>query len=340
VNPIERAVRRVDRFQQHHPALGFPFAVVKKFGDDQGGNLAALVAYYGFFAVFLLLTTLLLILGIALEGNAALQRKILTSALTQFPVIGDQLRGRLGSLGGSGVALAFSVLGAVWGGLGAINAMQTALNTVWDVPFKDRPNFLFSRLRALLMLVVLGTGVVGAAVVSGVAGGTGHASLWPFRAVALLLSTGLNLGVFLLAFRILTSADVSWGDVLPGAALAGVLWTGLQTFGGFYVGHVLKGATQVYGTLAFVIALFAWIYLAAQITLMCAELNVVRCRRLWPRSITQPPLTGADREAFSSYAEAQARRPEQLVDVTFSPDAERDPMREAEGESRSDRGAG
>jgi hypothetical protein len=51
MNPIERVLRRVDRYQQRHSWLGFLFAVVKKFGDDKGGNLTALLAWNGFFAL-------------------------------------------------------------------------------------------------------------------------------------------------------------------------------------------------------------------------------------------------------------------------------------------------
>jgi membrane protein len=51
MNPLDKGVRRVDGFQQSRPPFAFVFAVVKKFGDDHAGNLAALVAYYGFFSL-------------------------------------------------------------------------------------------------------------------------------------------------------------------------------------------------------------------------------------------------------------------------------------------------
>ena len=123
----------------------------------------------------------------------------------------------------------------------------------------------------------------------------------------------MNLALFLLAFRILTSADVSWGDVFPGAALAAIAWTALQALGGYFVRHQLEGATETYGTFATVIGLLAWMYLGAQATLLAAEVNVVRKRRLWPRAIVQPPLTDADERALRSYAEQEERRPEEDV---------------------------
>src|SRR6266498_5469892 len=111
MNAIERNIRRIDAFQQRHPALAFPFGVVKKFGDDQAGNLAALIAYYGFFSLFPLLLVFVTVLGFVLEGNSDLQDSILHSALAQFPVIGDQIRSNVHSLSGSGLSLAVGIAG-------------------------------------------------------------------------------------------------------------------------------------------------------------------------------------------------------------------------------------
>ena len=62
-------------------------------------------------------------------------------------------------------------------------------------------------------------------------------------------------------------------------------WTVLQAIGGYYVGHQLKGASQTYGMFAVVIGLLSWLYLQAQITVLAAEINVVRKHRLWPRKL-------------------------------------------------------
>ena len=48
MNAVGKLVKWVDHAQQDHRWLAFPIAVWKKFGDDQAGNLAALIAYYGF----------------------------------------------------------------------------------------------------------------------------------------------------------------------------------------------------------------------------------------------------------------------------------------------------
>jgi uncharacterized BrkB/YihY/UPF0761 family membrane protein len=117
------------------------------------------------------------------------------------------------------------------------------------------------------------------------------------------------------AFRILTTEEVSWADVRPGAIVAAVAWTALQALGGYFVSNQLQGASGTYGTFATVIGLLAWIYLGAQVTLLAAEINVVYKRHLWPRAIVQPPLTDADQRALTAYAKQEERRPEEEIQV-------------------------
>jgi len=47
--------RRLDAVQERRPWLAFPVAVMRKFGDDRGSSLAALISYYTFFSLFPLL---------------------------------------------------------------------------------------------------------------------------------------------------------------------------------------------------------------------------------------------------------------------------------------------
>ncbi|HEX2030689.1 MAG TPA: YhjD/YihY/BrkB family envelope integrity protein, partial [Actinomycetota bacterium] len=136
----------------------------------------------------------------------------------------------------------------------------------------------------------------------------------------------LNLLVFAVGFRVLTVADVSWRDVLPGAVAAAVVWTALQALGGYIIGHRLEGATDTYGAFAVVIGLLTWLYLGGQITLLTAEVNVVRVRRLWPRSLRQEEdLTEADRRALRELARVEERLERQDVQVRFEEEAGRSP---------------
>jgi membrane protein len=312
VDTAERIARRADRAHRRRPWLAFPYAVLKKFGDDQAGNLAALISYYGFFSLFPLMLVLVTVLGMVLQANSELQVRIQSSALANFPVIGEEIDSNVRALGGSGVTVAIGVALALWAGIGVLRVMQTAMNTVWNVPFRHRPNFVKTLLRAVIMLVVLGLVTIAAAGAGSVGSGNDNALL---SLLWVAISLLLNFLLFVLAFRILTSEDLSWGDVWLGAAIAAIAWTALQALGGYIVRHQLEGATQTYGTFATVIGLLAWIYIGAQVTLLAAEVNVVKKRRLWPRAIVQPPLTDADARALASYVRQEERRPEQNVDV-------------------------
>src|SRR5215471_16121384 len=113
---IDDLLDRADNFQRRRPALGFVVAVWKKFGDDQAGNLAALIAYYAFVAIFPLLLVLVTVLSIVLSNDPELQQRVLDSALANYPVIGDQLKQHVHALSSTGVAL---LVGLIFTFLGA-----------------------------------------------------------------------------------------------------------------------------------------------------------------------------------------------------------------------------
>ena len=311
-----------DRFQQRHPSLGFPLAVLQKYSDDQGGFLAATIAYYGFFATFPLLLVLTTVLGWLLQGYPDLERSIVDSTLAQFPVIGSELCG--GLLEGNALGLGLGLAAALWAGMGVFLAAQNAMNHLWGVPFKRRPDAVRARGHALVLLLLLGGGALATTILSGFATiGADFGAGWKVASVA--LSTVLNVGLFTVAFRVLTAREVEWRQLRGGAIAAGVLYTALQSVGGYYVGQVLTKASNAYGTFALVIGLLSWIYLAALITLIAAEANVVATRRLWPRSfsvVIEQPATGGDRRALTQRGKVEERRQDQTVSVDFPPTSE------------------
>lgn len=336
MNPVERFARSVDRFQQGHWALALSFGVVKKFGDDRAGSLAALIAYYGFLALFPLLLLLTTILGLALGANSSFETQVLHSALRDFPIIGDQLGQQIRPLRGSGLGLAFGLGGLVWGSLGVAQATQLAMAEVWNVPGVIRPNFVSRLIRGLSLFGLVGVGLVGTTVLASLST-FGHASA-PLKLVAIAGSVTLNVALYLASFRLTTPKSVPTAELVPGAVVGGLAWSVLQAVGGYFVGHQLRHAGQVYGYFASVLGLVSWIYLGAQLTLYAAEFNVVRARRLWPRSIIQPPLTEADVRTFDFIARQGERRPEQAVDSRWK--AEVAPLQPGGGDGAADEGGG
>ena len=153
-------VGRIDAFQRRHPVLGFPLAVVYKFFDDQGVYLAALITYYGFLSLFPLLLLLASVLGFFLDDDPELRQRILDSTVSQFPVVGEQLRDPQ-SMEGSGVALVIGALVVLYGALGVAQALQNAMNVIWAVPRHLRPNPIAARGRSVLLIATAGLAVLG-----------------------------------------------------------------------------------------------------------------------------------------------------------------------------------
>jgi inner membrane protein YhjD len=257
--------------------------VIKKFGDDRGGNLAALVAYYGFFSIFPLLLVLVSVLGFALAGDRQLQRDVLDSSLASFPVIGDQIRRNIGSLDGSAVAIVVGLATALWAGLGVVRSLQEAMDRIWGVTQEERQSFVVRNVRALGFVTLLGAGVLLSTIIAGAVSELGIGLV--AQVATLVLPFALSFGVALVTFRSLTAAPVSLGDVVIGAGVAALAWTVLQSIGGMIVRNQIQSASSTYGTFALVIGLLVWMLLIARITLYAAELNVVRTRRLWPRDL-------------------------------------------------------
>lgn len=320
----ERQFRRFDRFQQRHPVIGFPLAVVQKFGNDQAGGKAALMAYYGLFALFPLLLLFATVLGFILSSHPALRQQLFYSALGNFPVIGSQIRSSVHPLRGNIAALIVGIVGSVYGAVGIGMAAQNAMNTVWNVAFVYWPSLWKRYLRTFGVIGLLGLASLTSTALAAVATAIAAGEIATILAVA--CSAAVNLGLFLLAFRVLTAEAVRVREIALGAVVATVFWEALQLVGTWYVARGLAHTEPTYGFFAVTITLLSWLFLGAQLTLWAAEINVVRRHRLWPRSLTQPPLTRADRLVFRRLARMEVRRPEVRVATAFTAEADQDPL--------------
>jgi membrane protein len=305
-------IKRFDRFQQAHPAWAIPMAVLRKFGDDQAGSLAALLAYYAFFSIFPLLLVFTTILAFVLQGNTDLYNDVTNSVLAQFPVVGGQLHTH--ALTGKVTALVLGLLTSLWAGLGVTQAAQNAFAKVWAVPFKDRPDFFQSRLRGLLLLGCLGILFVCSAVLTGLVTTAGGPLV---KVGGYLVTLAVNFGLYVAAFRFLTAATIPTRSLWLGAAVGAFFLEILQLVGTIYISHVVKNASNAYGTFATVIGLLVWLHVIAQLTMYAAEINTVVARRLWPRSLLGPPDAPADRETLRALAKMEERHEGESVEVRF-----------------------
>lgn len=301
---VDRVSDRIDAVQRRVPLLAVLHGVLKKFGEDRGGQLAMLLTYRGFFALFPLLLVFVNVMGLVLRDNPGLQADLVDSTLASIPIIGPQIRTGAADLGGSWAVIVVSSLVSLWAGLGLLEMIQESLNTVWGIPVFDRPNWIIRRLRSLPAAAI----IICCLVLSG-------SRAWAFRwapegvgtaamVVAPLFAGSLcaiGLHVTLCSRRV----PVLW--LLPGALFVGASWLALQLLGVWYVDRFIVRSSETYGVFVVFFGLLSWTYLLGMLYLYGLELSSVLFDRRWPRSLTGRNLTDEDQVAFAAASEREVR---------------------------------
>lgn len=301
---VDRVSDRIDDLQRRVPPFAVAHGVLKKYGEDRGGQLAMLLTYRGFFALFPLLLAFVNVVGLVLQGNSELRADLIDSTLASIPVIGAQIRAGADELGGSVVVIVVSVVVSLWAGLGLLEMIQESLNTIWGVPMFERPNWVVRRLRSLPGAVVMLTCLV----LTGTPAWLFRWAPGPVQAVAdvalpflagALCFVGLHL--------VLCHRRVGLTQLLPGAVLVGASWLALQILGAWFVNRYVVRSSDTYGVFVVFFGLLSWTYLVSLFYLYGAELSAVLADSRWPRSLTGRNLTDEDRATFRQVAEREVR---------------------------------
>jgi uncharacterized BrkB/YihY/UPF0761 family membrane protein len=324
----------VDRWQRRTPWAGVPYAVMKKFGDDNANLVVVALAWYGFTAIFPLLLVMMTVL--ADIGAPSLGTGILNT-LHQFPVIGTSFNpASPSSLHGSTLGLVVGLIGLVYGAQGVTQTAQQAMATVWHIPQTERTGFLPRLGRSLAGLVTIGGAfLVNASLSTYVTGGTtSYAIRIPVVAGLLII----NAVLYFVTFTLLTAKAIGPRGLLPGAVLGAVAFTALITVGSGLMTHQFKHAQSSYGAFGLVIGIVTLLLLLAKLSMYAAELNPVLSRRLYPRAL---PLGGeptdADRQVLAGLAYAEQRRDDEVIGVGFGEDAPREAATDAIKRTRTHR---
>jgi len=302
-NVIQRLQSWFDSFQQAHKSVGFPYAVIKKYSDDEAGYQAALITYYGFLSFFPLLIVATAIIQSISQKDAGLREQFISSINSYFPAIGQSLTESINTPSKTGLALFAGLIITFYGARGVADAMQHALNHIWAVPRHKRATFPKAPLRSLGMIVFAGLGLVVAASFNGWATGADHDAASRF---ALWLSGFTCL--FLTLWGIFTfgsSARKRPFSNIPGAFFAALGILLLQVLGSYIVTRQLKSLTGLNAQFAITLVLMFWMYLQAQLVMYAIEFNSVRALRLWPRSLNNKPPSKADKEVYELYRERE-----------------------------------
>ena len=150
---VNRVIAWADRLQRRHGVLGFPYAVVKKYGDDAGGRESALITYYGFLSIFPLLLLGVAVLSLVLASHPDLRERLIAAVVPQ--VLRSTVEHSLATLPTSTIPLLAGLIGLLFSGTGVVFSVYQTLNHVAAVPHRFRAGFVSRYVRVLVMLVTL-----------------------------------------------------------------------------------------------------------------------------------------------------------------------------------------
>jgi uncharacterized BrkB/YihY/UPF0761 family membrane protein len=313
---VARVVGWADAVQRRHAVFGFPYAVIRKYGDDAGGRHAALITYYGFLSIFPLLLVAVSVLAKVLADNAAL-RADMEEALVP-PPLRETIDAALTSMPPSGLPLAVGHDALLFSGMGVVFSAYETLNHLAGVPVRSRFGFVARYARVLLMLViVVAAGLVVAALTVATAALPDVVLL---QRVSVIASTVVVVFVVLVAAaKVLVARQVLLRDAWPAAAGGALTVTFVLSAGARLLAILVTKAGPVYGSFATVAGIFALLYLVSQALLYSAETAVVRHHRLWPRAVDSTSPTPADVHALTLLATEQERLAQERIEARFGP---------------------
>jgi uncharacterized BrkB/YihY/UPF0761 family membrane protein len=317
------AGRFVDRAQSRFAPVAFGYAVFKKYADDEGSRLAALLAYYTLFSIFPLAIGGYAVLRTIAENNPDYVNELVKQVVpAQFQ---QQIIDSYGTLPGGGPALIVALVGLLMAGTGAAFAIYAMVNQVFCVPYRFRYGFGPRYIRVLLMLLVIGIGVV-------IIAGT---SLWLSQhlpsawqgLVSAVIRFAVIFGSLFVAPILLSRRPIRPREVVFGAVVGATVISLLLQLAGVIVGRFLSNSSAVYGAMTTVIAFLSVLFLASNVIVMSFEISVVWAWRLWPRGVDINNLFPADERAYTLLTLMDERMPSQRNGVYFDATGHEDPRR-------------
>ena len=313
---VNRIIAWADRVQRRHGLLGFPYAVIKKYGDDDGGREAALITYYGFLSIFPLLLLGVAILSRVLADNPELRQRLIAEIVP--PALRSTVENSVTSLPTSTVPFIAGLIGLLFAGTGVVFSAGQTLNHVAAVPRRLRAGFASRYVRVFGMLATLLLGALGVGALTVVVTalpGLPEAE----RAAAVLGSAVVIFAVLLFGARLLLARPAPVRALWPAAVLGAVAVTLALNLGAPVLARLVSKAGPVYGSFATVAGMFALLYLVNQALVYAAEVAAVRYAGLWPRALDVNRPTAADARAMALLAREQERIPAARVGFRLVP---------------------
>jgi membrane protein len=273
-----------------HSLLATLKRTVAEFREDNLGDWAAALTYYGLLSLFPMLIALVAIVG--LFGDPQSTTKTVTDIVTRIgPQSGAKtFRGPIESItshrGSAGILFVVGVATAVWSASGYIGAFIRASNVIYESPegrpfWKLRPLQLAVSLAMLMMLAavllaIVLTGPVVRAVANPLGVGETAITVWKYSKWPLLAALFVVM-IDLLYYASPNAKLRGFVWMTPGALLALVLWAVASVGFALFVAN-FGSYDKTYGTLGGVVVLLVWMWITNVAILLGHQLNAERER--------------------------------------------------------------
>jgi len=286
----QRIAGTADRLQRRFSLLGFPYGVIKKYGEDAGARQSALLTYYGFLSSIPILLIVVWSASQILRDDPQLRDDFIAAVVPDG--IADAVNSALESMPTSPLPLVIGILGLLFTGNGIVFTAYEIINQLQGVPHRDRFGFFPRYLRAFatLLTLLLAIGAIGGVAV--LVNHLGSPALLPGLLVIWLILCALLLA----SVALLSARPHSWRPAIPAVIIGGTILTILTLLGSWALTMFVGRAGAVYGPFAAVVGLFSLFYIVSQGLVFSGEIAVVLRKRLWPRSlVTSDPTTADER---------------------------------------------
>ena len=259
---------KLDEYGERWKWFGTTLKVQKRYSELNGNFLASAVTLTAFLSIFPLLLFAIAIVGFVAAGNTNFSADV----IEYLGITGEAERSINAALttaqDSRRAASIIGIVGLLWSGLGLVAAIQYAINAAWQVAGKGWRDKLKGLVwlagAALLFLTSFATSTVI---------GVLPKFLLPLTTLAGL---SLNLGLWVWTFKVLSTRDIDWKSLLPGAVVAAIGLEILKAIGAFYVPRAVASASAVYGTLGVVFAVLAWLLFFGRLVVYSAVVNVIQ----------------------------------------------------------------
>lgn len=266
----------------------------KGWARDNASLLAAALAYYTIFALAPLLVIAVAVAGIVF-GDAAVEGQIVAqiegAVGREAAVVIQNLVANANQSGASVIATVLSSVLLLLGASGLFTKLQQTLNMIWGLttaPEQGILNVLKKRTLAFSMVLIVGLLLLLSLATSTIITAVGDrltewlpgiGSILP--QINFLASLFILTMLFALLFKMLPDAQLTWKDVLLGAAVTTVLFL----LGRYLIGlYLARGsATSTYGAAGSLVLILLWVYYSAQIFLFGAEFTQVYANKYGSR---------------------------------------------------------